>query len=137
MGLEPQEDQQTTKTSPGESSTTTTTMVKDTKPFPFPMRQSELALIIIDMQRDFLLPGGFGESMGCDIGHMKNIVPALQSLLDACRKAGVTIIHTRESHTPDLADCPPAKRRRGNPPKRIGDEGPMGRILIRGEVRRV
>jgi nicotinamidase-related amidase len=86
------------------------------------------------MQRDFILPGGFGETLGNQVSLLEAIVPAARRLMDGCRAAGVTIIHTKECHRPDLADCPPAKLTRGNPTLRIGDPGPMGRVLIDGEV---
>lgn len=94
---------------------------------------SQLALVIIDMQRDFLDPGGFGEMLGNDVTQLGSIVPTLKGLLDFCRQKGLTIIHTLEGHQPDLSDCPPSKRKRGKGSLTIGDEGPMGRILIRGE----
>lgn len=94
---------------------------------------SQLALVIIDMQRDFLEPGGFGEMLGNDVTQLGSIVPTLEELLDFCRQKGLTIIHTLEGHQPDLSDCPPSKRKRGKGSLTIGDEGPMGRILIRGE----
>lgn len=102
-------------------------------PSPFPLIAGKTALIIIDMQRDFLLPGGFGESLGNDVGQLLAVVPPLQSLIEAARAAGILVIHTREGHEPDLSDCPPAKLNRGLPSKRIGDPGKYGRILIRGE----
>jgi len=92
-----------------------------------------LALMIIDMQRDFLEPGGFGEMLGNDVHRLQSIVPTLARLLDAFRRAGLPVIHTMECHAPDLSDCPPSKQRRGKPGLRIGDMGPMGRILIKGE----
>jgi nicotinamidase-related amidase len=85
------------------------------------------------MQRDFLLPGGFGESLGNDVERLRTVVPPLAALLGAARAAGIMVIHTREGHRPDLSDCPPAKLQRGAPSKRIGDPGTYGRILIRGE----
>lgn len=103
------------------------------RPFDFPLNQERCALIIIDMQRDFVLPGGFGETLGNDVAPCHAIVPAVARLLSVCREAGLPVIHTRECHKPDLSDCPPAKRERGSPKLRIGDEGPMGRILIAGE----
>jgi nicotinamidase-related amidase len=102
-------------------------------PFSFSFEPASTALIMIDMQRDFIEPGGFGASLGNDVSLLAAIVPAARSLIDACRSHGVTIIHTKEAHRPDLADCPPAKRERGNPSLRIGDPGPMGRLLIDGE----
>ncbi|WP_370328890.1 cysteine hydrolase family protein [Mycolicibacterium hippocampi] len=103
------------------------------EPSPFPIVAGKTALILIDMQRDFLLPGGFGESLGNDVGRLLEVVPPLSALLSAARAAGVMVIHTREGHQPDLSDCPPAKLVRGAPSKRIGDAGKYGRILIRGE----
>jgi nicotinamidase-related amidase len=89
--------------------------------------------LLIDMQRDFLEVGGFGATLGNDVRALSAIVPALSRVLGACRRAGMMVVHTREGHRPDLSDCPPSKRERGNPARRIGDMGPMGRILIRGE----
>ena len=102
-------------------------------PFVYEFDPHTTALIVIDMQRDFVEPGGFGESLGNDVSLLTAIVPTVRGLLDWCRGHDVTVIHTREAHRADLADCPPAKRERGNPSVRIGDEGPMGRILIDGE----
>ncbi len=102
-------------------------------PSPFPLPAGRVALVIIDMQRDFLLPGGFGETLGNDVSLLQKVVPPLERVLDAARRAGLLVIHTREGHLPDLSDCPPAKLLRGKPSQRIGDEGPHGRILIRGE----
>lgn len=102
-------------------------------PFPFDLSPDRVALIVIDMQRDFLEPGGFGESLGNDVSRLQAIVPATRRLIEGFRAAGRPVIHTRECHRPDLSDCPPAKRLRGAPGLRIGDDGPMGRILIAGE----
>jgi nicotinamidase-related amidase len=103
------------------------------EPGPFPLPQGKVALLVIDMQRDFLLPGGFGETLGNDVGQLQRVLPPLIRVLGAARAAGVLVIHTREGHLPDLSDCPPAKLRRGSPSQRIGDPGPYGRILVRGE----
>src|ERR1700741_624096 len=100
---------------------------------PLAIAPERTALIIIDMQRDFLEPGGFGETLGNDVSLLKAAVEPCKAVLDAARAAGVLVIHTREGHRPDLSDAPPAKVERGAPSKRIGDTGPMGRILIRGE----
>jgi nicotinamidase-related amidase len=92
------------------------------------------ALVMIDMQRDFIEPGGFGESLGNDVGHLAQVVAPAKALVAWARMRGLLIVHTRECHRPDLSDCPPAKRLRGAPSTRIGDPGPMGRILIDGEA---
>jgi biuret amidohydrolase len=105
----------------------------DAQPFVFEFDLARTALVIIDMQRDFIEPGGFGESLGNDVSLLSAIVPACRRVLDAWRAARGLVVHTREAHRPDLSDCPPAKRDRGNPRLRIGDAGPMGRILIAGE----
>ncbi len=103
------------------------------RPFDFPLDPARVALIVIDMQRDFLEPGGFGESLGNDVSRLPAIVPATARLIAGFRAAGRPVVHTRECHRPDLSDCPPAKLSRGAPGSRIGDAGPMGRILIAGE----
>jgi nicotinamidase-related amidase len=103
------------------------------QPFAFPLQRNAVALIVIDMQRDFAEPGGFGASLGNDVSRITKIVPDVKRLIEGFRKAGLPVIHTMECHKPDLSDLPPAKRDRGNPTLRIGDEGPMGRILIAGE----
>ena len=104
------------------------------RPHPFrgPERDA-VALLVIDMQRDFLEPGGFGAALGNDVSRLQRVVPTIRRLLDAFRQHDLPIIHTKEGHRPDLSDCPPAKRSRGAPGKQIGDLGPMGRILILGE----
>ena len=103
------------------------------EPQPLAVALERTALIIIDMQRDFLEPGGFGETLGNDVSLLKAAVPPLKAVLAAARAAGMLIIHTREGHRPDMSDAPPAKVERGSPALRIGAPGPMGRILIRGE----
>jgi nicotinamidase-related amidase len=105
----------------------------DAQPFAFEFEVARTALVVIDMQRDFIEPGGFGETLGNDVSLLAAIVPACQAMLAGWREAGGLVVHTREAHRPDLADCPPAKRNRGNPSLRIGDAGPMGRILVMGE----
>ncbi|MEM1400583.1 MAG: isochorismatase family cysteine hydrolase [Pseudomonadota bacterium] len=105
----------------------------DARPFPLAFDPAASALIVIDMQRDFIEEGGFGASLGNDVRLLQAIVPTTARLIAAARAAGIAVIHTRECHAPDLSDCPPAKRDRGAPSVRIGDEGPMGRILIAGE----
>lgn len=103
------------------------------EPSPYLLPPDKTALIVIDMQRDFLLPGGFGESLGNDVDQLLKVVPPLAALIAAARAAAIPVIHTREGHLPDLSDCPPAKLNRGAPSQRIGDPGAFGRILIRGE----
>lgn len=103
------------------------------RPYPFTLDPARVALVVIDMQRDFIEPGGFGAALGNDVGRLKAIVPTVAALLALFRARGLPIVHTREAHRPDLSDCPPSKRLRGAPGLRIGDEGAMGRILIAGE----
>ncbi|WP_431274427.1 cysteine hydrolase family protein [Variovorax ureilyticus] len=105
----------------------------DANPFAYEFDLAKTALVLIDMQRDFIEPGGFGETLGNDVSLLEAIVPATRRTLEARRRAGGLVVHTREAHKPDLSDCPPAKRNRGNPTLRIGDPGPMGRILVMGE----
>lgn len=108
--------------------------IEQAQPFPYDFDLQKTALVLIDMQRDFIEPGGFGDTLGNDVSLLEAIVPATKVVLDTWREAGGLVVHTRESHHPDLSDCPPAKLNRGNPTLRIGDEGPMGRILVRGEL---
>lgn len=103
------------------------------KPSAFSFDPARTALVVIDMQRDFLEPGGFGAALGNDVSLLQAIVPAVESLLALAREQGMLVIHTRESHLADLSDCPAAKREGGAAGLRIGDPGPMGRILVRGE----
>lgn len=105
----------------------------DAQPFVFPFKPETTALVVIDMQRDFAEPGGFGASLGNDVSRVTAIVPTVKKLIEGFRAAGLPVIHTMECHRPDLSDLHPAKRDRGNPTIRIGDEGPMGRVLIAGE----
>ena len=102
-------------------------------PYDFLLPATGMALIVIDMQRDFIEPGGFGASLGNDIDKLRPIIPNVAAAIAACRRFGVPVIHTREGHQADLSDCPPAKRLRGKPGLRIGDPGAMGRILILGQ----
>ena len=105
----------------------------EAQPYAFEFDPATTALLVIDMQRDFLLPGGFGETLGNDVSQLAGVVTTLEVVLPAVRAAGMLVVHTREGHLPDLSDCPPAKLRRGKPSGRIGDPGPYGRILVRGE----
>jgi biuret amidohydrolase len=108
-------------------------MIIDAEPEPIEVDVDRTALIIIDMQRDFLEPGGFGETLGNDVSRLAAAVAPCRAVLDAARRRGMAVIHTREGHLPDLSDAPKAKLDRGAPSLRIGEPGPMGRILIRGE----
>jgi biuret amidohydrolase len=104
------------------------------KPYDYELPElSQCALVIIDMQRDFLEPGGFGDALGNDVSQLQEIVPTVKHLLDTFRSLNLLIVHTIECHRPDLSDCPPAKLRRGGKGVKIGDQGAMGRILIVGE----
>lgn len=104
------------------------------QPYPYPLPPlNQIALVIIDMQRDFLEPGGFGDVLGNDVSRLEAIIPTVEKLLARFRALGLTVIHTLECHRPDLSDCPPSKRNRGKGALTIGDSGPMGRILIAGE----
>lgn len=103
------------------------------RPFAFDLTAKKPALIIIDMQRDFLEAGGFGAALGNDVSLAAACIPAVEALLSAARALHLPIIHTRECHRADLSDCPQHKRVRGSSALRIGDDGPMGRILIDGE----
>ncbi len=102
--------------------------------YELPQDLSKLALVIIDMQRDFMEPGGFGDALGNDVLRLQAIVPTLKQLLDTFRAMGLPIVHTLECHQADLSDCPPSKLNRGKGSLKIGDSGPMGRILVAGEA---
>ena len=104
------------------------------EPYPVEVDPSRTALVIIDMQRDFLEPGGFGEALGNDVTRLRPALAPCRQMLEAARARGIMVIHTREGHRADLSDAPAAKLERGHPSARIGDPGPMGRILIRGEA---
>jgi nicotinamidase-related amidase len=103
------------------------------EPSPLTVDLAHSALVIIDMQRDFLEPGGFGAALGNDVARLQSAVAPCRAVLAAARENGVLVIHTREGHRPDLTDAPPHKVERGDPAMRIGAPGPMGRILVRGE----
>jgi len=102
-------------------------------PYDFALPPGRTALVVIDMQRDFIEHGGFGHALGNDVSRLEAIIPTVAGLIALFRDKGWPVIHTRESHLADLSDCPPAKRMRGGSALKIGDEGPMGRILVQGE----
>jgi nicotinamidase-related amidase len=105
----------------------------EAEPYDFEFDPRTTALLMIDFQRDFVEPGGFGEALGNNVSLLRRAIPAAARVLKAARAASLFVVHTREGHRPDLADCPPAKKRRGRLRTGIGDPGPMGRILVRGE----
>src|SRR5260221_982135 len=109
------------------------TLTIDAEPYAVQFNPGSCALLVIDMQRDFLEPGGFGESLGNDVSQLRGTIAPNGSLLAAWRARGWPVLHTREGHRPDLYDLPPAKKVRGRTKTGIGDPGPMGRILVRGE----
>jgi biuret amidohydrolase len=103
------------------------------RPYAYAFEPAATALVVIDMQRDFIERGGFGEVLGNDVTRLAAIVPTVKELLAWARAHAIRVMHTREGHRPDLADCPSAKRARGRLTLGIGDKGPMGRILVDGE----
>lgn len=105
----------------------------DASPFAVDLDLDRTALVVIDMQKDFLYPGGYGDFLGNDVTLLQRTIGPIQALLAAARNLGMVVIHTREGHLADLSDCPPTKLTRWPEGNRIGDLGPMGRILIRGE----
>jgi nicotinamidase-related amidase len=107
--------------------------IGEAQPYPYEFPLASVALLMIDMQRDFLEPGGFGAALGNDVSRLAPAVAPAARLIAAFRRHSLLVIHTREAHRADLSDCPPAKRMRGNARLRIGDLGPMGRILVAGE----
>jgi nicotinamidase-related amidase len=105
----------------------------DAQPYEFEFQPARCALVIIDMQRDFVDPGGFGEALGNDVSLLRKAIAPTRKVLDAARHREMLVIHTREGHRPDLSDLPASKKLRGRLKNGIGDPGPMGRILVRGE----
>jgi nicotinamidase-related amidase len=103
-------------------------------PYEFSFQPASTALVIIDMQRDFVMPGGFGELLGNDVSRVRSAIQPTRRVLDAWRARHWLVVHTREGHRPDLSDCPPSKKARGKLKVGIGDRGPMGRVLVRGET---
>lgn len=103
------------------------------QPFELPFDPRTTALVMIDMQRDFVEAGGFGEALGNDVSRVRTAIAPCTEVLAAARQKGIMVIHTREGHRADLSDCPPAKLTRGGKTF-IGEPGPMGRILVRGEA---
>ena len=113
--------------------TTNGTAIVEAEPYPFEFELDRTALLIIDMQRDFLEPGGFGEMLGNDVLQLRRVIEPNRRVLATWRAAGLPVLHTREGHRPDLSDLPRSKKVRGRGTSTIGDPGPMGRILVRGE----
>jgi len=105
----------------------------EAEPYEFAFQPGNTALLIIDMQRDFVMPGGFGELLGNDVSRVRPAIEPTRRVLEAWRKKRLQVVHTREGHRPDLSDCPPSKKARGRLKVGIGDRGPMGRVLVRGE----
>src|SRR5881394_1721453 len=103
------------------------------RPYPYDFVPGRTALVVIDMQRDFIEKGGFGDSLGNDVSRLEAIVPTTARLLALFRRHHWSIVHTREAHKPDLSDCPPSKIKRGHPSLHIGETGAMGRLLVTGE----
>ncbi len=104
------------------------------RPYEFTLNPQQAALVIIDMQRDFVEPGGFGDALGNDVSQLRACIGPIGAVLATARAKNMLVIHTREGHRPDLADLHGSKHRRGRFATRIGDAGPMGRILVHGEV---
>ena len=102
-------------------------------PYPVSVTEKTIALVVVDMQRDFLEPGGFGESLGNNVQRLRDIIPNISNLIRIFRRASLCIVHTKEGHKPDLSDCPKQKLRPAKNGLAIGDPGPMGRLLISGE----
>jgi nicotinamidase-related amidase len=105
----------------------------EAEPYEFVFQPASTALVVIDMQRDFVMPGGFGELLGNDVSRVRPAIEPTRVVLEAWRAKGFQVLHTREGHRPDLSDCPPSKKARGKLKVGIGDVGPMGRVLVRGE----
>jgi nicotinamidase-related amidase len=103
------------------------------EPYDFEFEPAATVLMVIDMQNDFVSPGGFGEFLGNDVSLLRKAINPIKNVLEAVRRTEIRVIHTREGHRSDLSDCPQSKLRRGNLKIGIGDEGTMGRVLIRGE----
>jgi nicotinamidase-related amidase len=103
------------------------------EPYEFEFEPRACALVVIDMQRDFVDPGGFGEALGNDVSLLRKAIAPTEKVLAAVRARKMLVVHTREGHRPDLSDLPLNKKLRGRLKAGIGDPGPMGRILVRGE----
>ena len=118
----------------GKGNQTETTVQVEAEPYEFVFQPASTALVVIDMQRDFVMPGGFGELLGNDVSLVRPAIEPTRRVLEAWRAKHYQVLHTREGHRPDLSDCPPSKKARGRLKVGIGDLGPMGRVLVRGEI---
>ena len=97
-------------------------------------KPEQVALLVIDMQRDFCHPQGYAAQAGLDVTRLAGPIAQIERVLHAARRAGWCVVHTREGHLPDLSDCPPEKLRRSQQAgATIGSQGPLGRLLVRGE----
>lgn len=105
----------------------------EAEPTPVDICAEETALVVIDMQKDFLRRGGYGELLGNNPDILASTIGPVQKILKAVRDRAMLVVHTREGHLSDLSDCPQTKLLRWPEGRRIGDQGPMGRILVRGE----
>src|ERR1700741_1009627 len=105
------------------------------EPYAFEFDPRTTALVMIDFQRDFVDPGGFGEALGNDVSLLRRAVAPAARVLEAARAAGMLVVHTREGHRPDLSDCPPAQLARGRLPAGIGSAGAAGRVRRRAGPR--
>lgn len=103
------------------------------EPYPLEMDPSRTAVLLVDIQNDFCMPGGWADLAGLDIRKAAGILPQVRDVLAAARDAGLLVVHTREGHRPDLSDCPPNKQRKmHHTGLAYGQDVPNGRLFIRG-----
>src|SRR3546814_18112701 len=103
------------------------------KPYEFDLQPDRAAMLIIDMQRDFMEPGGFGDALGNDVSQLRRTIAPLAALLAAGRAAGMLIMPTREGHKPDLSDLHETKKTRGRGAKKNGAHGPNRQSVVWGK----